>query len=380
MTIGSSKVTSMPTSLRIPAAAGLLLLLAAAAGCGQAAETTTSAATPETAAVQLAPENVATARIASISSGPAISGQLTPAREATIRAEVGGSIVALTADRGQPVRQGAVVARISSRDLDAALRSAGTAVASSETALSIARTELARTESLVKGGALAARDLEQARNAVSSAEAAVASARARETSVSQQMDDTSVRAPFDGIVSARPASLGDVVTPGTAIVTIIDPSSLRLDALVPSEAISQIRPGAPVRFRIRGFPDETFVGKVERLSPTADPVTRQVAVFVSLPNASRRLIAGLFAEGRIETATHTGIVIPLGAVDETGAAPMVTRVRDGKAERVQVELGVRQADTEQVEVTKGVAEGDVLIVGSAKGVAVGTPVSVIKSS
>ena len=65
--------------------------------------------------------------------------------------------------------------------------------------------------------------------------------------------------------------------------------------------------------------------------------------------------------------------MPLSAVDETGAVPLVTRVRDGKAERVAVELGIRQLDTEQVEVTRGIASGDVLIVGSAKGVAAGTP-------
>jgi RND family efflux transporter MFP subunit len=316
--------------------------------------------------------------VAEIAAGPSLSGQLTAAREATMRAQIGGSIVELPADRGQAVNAGGVVARISSRDLDAAFESSKVAVTSAETALAVARAEHQRTTTLVAGGALASRDLEQTRNAVSMAEAQLAAARARQTSVWQQIEDTTVRAPFAGIVSARPASLGDVVAPGTELLTIIDPSSLRLEALVPSDQIRQIRPGAPVHVAIRGVAG-IVVGAVDRISPSADPVTRQVSIFVSVPNRDRTLIAGLFADGRILTETRTGVIVPLGAVDETGAIPTVTRVRDGKAERVAVELGVRKLDTEEVEIAKGIAAGDVLIVGSAKGVAPGTPVNVGRS-
>jgi membrane fusion protein, multidrug efflux system len=190
------------------------------------------------------------------------------------------------------------------------------------------------------------------------------------------LDDTSVKAPFAGVVSTRPASVGDVVAPGTPLLTIIDPSSMRLEALVPSDDIAQIRPGAKVTFTIRGAPGQ-FIGRVDRINPTADPVTRQVSLFVTLPNSAGKLIAGLFAEGRIETATHDGIVIPLAAVDETGLRPLVTRIRDGKAERAPVVLGTRQAETEQVEVTAGLSPGDVLVVGSAKNITAGTLVRVM---
>ena len=111
---------------------------------------------------------------------------------------------------------------------------------------------------------------------------------------------------------------------------------------------------------------------------TADPVTRQVSIFVTLPNVEGKLIAGLFAEGRVEASKHTGVVVPQSAVDETGAMPMVTRIKNGKAERVPVELGLRQADTEQVEITKGLEAGDIVIRGSAKSVAPGTLVEVVK--
>jgi membrane fusion protein (multidrug efflux system) len=366
-----------PVVLRHAAAAVTLISSAALSACGGQAEPAASASPTDTAVVLLAPENVSTVSVQQISSGPVISGQLTPAREASVRAQVGGSIVALTVDRGEAVRAGAEVARISSRDLEAARSSAQVAVRSVESALAVARSEAERTRALVTGGALASRDLEQAQNTVSAAEAQVAAARARLSSVEQQIDDTFVKAPFAGVVSARPASVGDVVSPGAELLTIIDPSSMRLEGSVPSDQVPQLRPGARVRFTIRGIPGD-FTGTIDRINPTADPVTRQVSCFVTLPNTGGRLIAGLFAEGRVESVTREGIVVPLSAVDETGTRPVVTRIRDDKAEVVPVTLGARQSETELVEVTEGVLAGDTLVVGSARNIAAGTPIRIVK--
>lgn len=366
-----------PVVLRPTVVAVTLISSLAVSACGGGTEPAAPAATTDAAVVLLAAENVSTAAVQQISSGPVISGQLTPAREASVRAQVGGSLVALTVDRGESVRAGAEVARISSRDLEAARASAQVAVRSMESALAVARSEAERTRALVTGGALASRDLEQAQNTVSAAEAQVAAAQARLSNVEQQIDDTSVKAPFAGVVSARPASIGDVVSPGSELFTIIDPSSMRLEASVPSDQVPQLRPGAKVRFTIRGVPGD-FTGTIDRINPTVDPVTRQVSCFVSLPNTGGRLIAGLFAEGRVESVTREGIVVPLSAVDETGTRPVVTRVRGDKAEIVPVALGARQADTELVEITEGLQAGDTLIVGSARNVTAGTPIRIVK--
>jgi RND family efflux transporter MFP subunit len=363
---------------RVPSAGALVLLGALLSGaCGGASPEAGTTPAAGSSVVQLAPEHVTKARLGRLSSGPIISGQLTPARQATVRAQVGGSLVELSVDRGHAVSAGQVVARIAARDLEAGHASAEAAVTSAQTALSVARSEADRTRALVTGGAVAARELEQAQNAVSVAEAQLAAATAHERSAWQQLDDTSVRAPFAGVVSARPASIGDVVAPGSEILTIIDPSSMRLEALVPSDQLADVTRGAAVTFTIRGVPG-TFTGTVDRLDSQADPVTRQVAVFVSLPNTGGALIAGLFGEGRIETASREGVIVPAGAVNETGVAPFVTRIRGGLAERVVVSLGVRQTETEEVEVLDGVAAGDVLIVGSAMGVAPGTRVAVVE--
>ena len=239
-----------------------------------------------------------------------------------------------------------------------------------------AEKEEMRIENLVKGGALAERDLEVAHNAAVQAKAAADDARARVASARKALDDLVVRSPMSGIVSRKHVDAGDVVSPGTELYTIIEPSSMRLEAAVPSDQIGAVRIGAPVSFEVRGYPDQRFEGRIERVSPAADPVTRQVPIFVTIPNKTGRLVAGLFAEGRVTREARRGLVVPLTAVNENSAKPWVMRVRDRKAERVDVTLGLRDDQTERVEISAGVAKGDVLLLGAAQGMTPGTPVTI----
>ena len=354
------------------------LVVAAAAGfggaCSREPQQTTQAAP---VAVQVGKENVARVTMDTISTGPLISGTLMAEREATVRAEVSGSILQVTVSEGQPVRRGTLLARIEDQALGEALQSAESAVRSAEQALKLAEREADRTESLVRGGALAEREIETARNAVTAAQAQLEDARTRVASARKQLDNLTVRSPIDGVVAARAANTGDVVSPGTELYRIIDPRSMQLEASVPSEALAAIKVGLPVQFEIRGYPGQTFEGRIGRISPSADPVTRQVSIFVTIPNTERRLVAGLFAEGRVAQQSRRTLVVPIAAVnaDDPGS-PWVLRIRDGKAERVPVKLGLRDEQTERVEITAGVREGDQLLVGSAQAITPGTPLNV----
>jgi multidrug efflux pump subunit AcrA (membrane-fusion protein) len=144
---------------------------------------------------------------------------------------------------------------------------------------------------------------------------------------------------------------------------------------VTSDDLSQLRVGADVNFEVRGY-TQTFTGVIARIAPQADPVTRQVPIYVSIPNAERRLVAGLFAEGRVVTAAAEGLVVPTNAVNTGGPEPWVLRVAGGKTERVPVTLGLRDPRTEQVQVAEGLSEGDTLLRGAAQGITPGTPVTV----
>ncbi len=108
-----------------------------------------------------------------------------------------------------------------------------------------------------------------------------------------------------------------------------------------------------------------------------DPATRQVRIYVGVPNPDRGLVAGLFAEGRVATDTKRAVAIPVTAVDSRGTTPKVHRVKGGRVAEVNVHLGMRDEAAELVEVQSGLAQGDTLLLGSAQGVTPGTRVRVI---
>ena len=344
-----------------------------ATGCRAEAE---RRAEPAAEAVQIGSENVVPATQGTVIVGPIISGELKAEKEANVRAEVGGSMVEVAVLEAQAVQKGALLGRIETRTLEDAKLSAASAVRSAENQLSVARREAERTEKLVSAGALASRDLDVVHNTVTAAEAQVADAKARLASADRALGDTVIRSPFQGIVSKRTVNAGDVVSSGTELFTIIDPSSMRLEASVPSDDLRALRVGATVEFTVRGY-DAPFHGRIERIAPQADATTRQVPIYVSIPNVGGRLVAGLFAEGRVVSPSASGIVVPANAVNTANPSmPWVLRVANGKTERVDVTLGLRDPRTEVVTVASGLNDGDVLLRGASQGITPGTPVKV----
>ncbi|MPY86332.1 MAG: efflux RND transporter periplasmic adaptor subunit [Luteitalea sp.] len=358
--------------------AGMLSVIAAAtltvAACSRG--NATSEKPRNSPAIRIGQENTFVVKTDEIRVGPEISGALSARREATVRAEVGGALQQVFAEVGQAVKKGAVLGRIEDRTLIDAVASARSAVTSEKQALATARRERERASALVRGGAIAQREAETAADAVTSAEARLADATSRLVSADKALSDATIISPLAGIVSTRPVNAGDIVSTGDELFRIIDPSSMRLEASVASEALGALRVGGPVTFEVRGYPGQTFRGSIERISPAADPVTRQVSIFVSIPNEAGRLVAGLFAEGRVTQSASTGLVVPLSAIETNVDGASVMRVRDGKSERVAVALGLRDDETERVEVTSGLSEGDVLLVGAGRGVTPGTPVQI----
>jgi RND family efflux transporter MFP subunit len=351
-----------------------VLSLASFAACGRTPEPEAAASAP--AAIEIGREDLVTVSRAEISVGPLISGELRAAREATVRAQVGGSVLQVSAEEGQTVRQGALLARIEDQTLREAVASAQSDVRSAEQSLEVAQRELQRTETLVKAGALAERDTDLARSAVTTAQAQVDAGRSRLANAREQLSNATVVAPMTGVVSRRQVHHGDVVSPGTELFAIIDPSSMRLEASVSSSDLHAVSVGVPVMFEVRGFPGQQFEGRIERVSPTANPTTRQVPIFVTVPNKGGRLLAGLFAEGRITRESRQTLVLPESAINMTGETPWVARVRDNMVERVDVKIGLRDEQTERVEIASGLAEGDQLLVGAARGMTPGTPVRI----
>jgi RND family efflux transporter MFP subunit len=354
-----------------PAATLVTALLLAACGGEGAAPPADAATVTQT----IGPENIAVVRSDTLSSGPPITGTLTADREARIRAEVPGAMLQTLVEPGERVAAGQLLGRIDDAAVRDAALSARSAVAQAALAAEQAARELQRAKTLAAAGAIAERDVESAERAALGADAQLADAKSRLASAEKSLRTTAIVAPFAGVVAERSVSAGDIVSPGTALFTVIDPRSLRVEASVPTTAIADVRVGAPVAFTVNGS-DRVLQGRITRVSPMVDPLTRQVKLLATVPNAEGLLVAGLFVQGRIVADRRVGVMVPEKAVDQTGIVPQVMRIRNGRVEKVDIVVGVRDEGAERIEVTRGLAVGDTVLLGAARGVSVGTPIVV----
>ena len=380
MTVSNNHLRKSPMSrpfrvAALTATSALSLMLVA---CGGGAEASADAPTPVT--VQIGPEAMTVASTTVLSTGPILSGTLVAERTAQIRAEVPGSVVQVFHDPGARIAQGASLAKIDDRAINDLYLSAKSGLTAAQNGADIAARELSRAEKLVAAGAIAERELENVRRGDLTARTMLDDAKARLASAQKQLDATNVLAPYAGIVSERMVNPGDIVAPGSPLFTGVDPATMRLEAAVPAEQLSQVRVGAAVRFSVTGYPGRTFEGRVSNVNPSADPQTRQVRLFVRIPNAGNQLVAGLFAEGRVASDSRETLTVPELAVDMRGLTPSVLRLKNGRTEKVEVTLGARDEQMERYEVTAGITAGDTLLVGPALGISPNTPLKVTTPS
>lgn len=350
-----------------------LFAVAALAGCKGADE---SKAASGPSAMLVGPENIAIVKSQEIRSGPAVSGNITPEEQATVRAEIGGTVLQTMVEQGRPVSKGTVLARIDDSALREAELAARSAVTNAQNTVDLNKRQLDRNEALLKAGAIAERDIDLARNQYSAAQSQLANAKASLANAEKNLSKATIVSPFTGIVSARSVSAGDVVQSGGALFTIVNPSTMRLEASVPANELSAVRLGAPVDFTVNGYPNRHFTGRITNINPVADPATRQVRIIASIPNAGNVLVGGLFADGHVASEVRNAPVLPISAVDERGLRPFVMRIKNGLVEKTEVDLGIRDAATETVEVRSGVQPGDTILLGAARGISEKTPVKV----
>lgn len=353
-------------------------LAASVVACGR--NGADAAAATSAAAVNVGPEAIAVVSTATLSSGPAIAGTLVAEKTATIRAEVAGPVLTVLVDPGVRVAKGATLARVDDMAIRDAWLSARSGVTQAQLAADLAQRDVGRSEKLLAAGAIAENALEAARRNGLAAQAQLDDAKARLSSAQRNLDNTVIKAPYDGVVSERHVNAGDVVSPGAPLFTVVDPGTMRLEGAVPADLSGAVRVGSPVRFSVTGYPGRTFEGSVTSIYPSADPETRQVRLFARIPNAGQGLVAGLYATGRVASVTRQALTAPLTAVDQRGIKPVVLRIKQGRSAQVEVTLGMRDEATERVEITSGLSAGDTLLLGAAQGITPGTPVRVSAAS
>lgn len=266
----------------------------------------------------VAPEDVLTIQSDAISSGPVITGSIQPERKADLRAEVSAIVLQVLKENGEPVKRGDVLVRLDETSIRDSLMSAEDAQRAASLALEQANRQLERLKTLSASGMTSAKALDDAEMARNNAMSELSGARSRVATARQQLARTTVRAPFDGIVSERKVSNGDTATIGKELVKVIDPTSMRFEGAVSADSVSTVKVGQKVNFRVNGYGEQQFAGIVRRIDPAANPVTRQVEVLVGFADKAQPRVAGLYAEGRVDASATDALMLPESALVRVG--------------------------------------------------------------
>jgi RND family efflux transporter MFP subunit len=235
----------------------------------------------------------------------------------------------------------------------------------------IAAADYERMQNLFKEGAVSQRDVENAEATLRASQAAAAQAE-------QRLADITVRAPVAGVIAERVVESGDRIKDGDLMFRLVNTAVLEFAAAVPSSYVGGVRPGMPVSLAVTGLSGVTIGGRVARVNATADAATRQVKVYVLVPNAGGRLVGGLFASGRVITRQATNaLVVPQAAVRAAAdSGSYVVLIVEGKIARRTVVAGGVDEVAGLVEITQGLTGGDTVIVGAVEGLRDGDAVTV----
>ncbi len=309
----------------------------------------------------IAPEDVLTIQANALSSGPVVTGSIQPERKADLRAEVSAVVLQVLKENGDLVRRGDVLARLDPTSIRDNLQSAEANVRNATQALDQAERNLQRLKTLRDSGMTSLQALDDAEVRRNAAQSELAASHARAVLARQQLERTTVRAPFDGVVSDRKVSAGDTASVGKELLKVIDPSSMRFAGRVSADKISVVRVGQAVSFRINGYAGQEFRGKVTRVDPSANDVTRQVEVLVSFDEVRQARVAGLFAEGLIEASSTKAVTLPESVLLRSGDKASVWRVKSNTLSRVDLALGARDPRSGHFEVRSGLTDGDVIL-------------------
>lgn len=390
MTIASLPSISLPTARprrwrKRVAALGVVVLAGGGwaymqkqpqhAPAGVAATAKPAQAAPQQHTLELASGDVAAIATRSLALSLPLSGSLAPLSSATIKSKISGVVQATTVQEGMTVAAGQVLARIDQADLQARLQQQQALLDEAQAKLAMASKNEYNSQALLSQKYISQNAYDATQNSVELARANVKSAQAMVQIAQIALADGVIRAPIAGVISRRHVQAGEKLAPDMPVFSIVNLSELTLEAQVPASDIPRVRVGQEVRFRVDGFQQRTFDGKVARINPATEAGSRALLVYIAVRNDDAVLRAGMFAKGAIVTdRAAVAPVVPLTALRDEAGRQVVYQVAGGKVVAQPVTLGLRNDDEGYAQVTHGLAHGAQVIVSKLPNLKPGTPV------
>ena len=328
----------MKTIFRTMLIAGAVVM---AAGCGS--NTKKAEAQPE-AVVETAPTvSVVQVSKREVPQIATYTSTVQPYVKNNIVPQAGGRITKINVEIGDFVKEGQVLAEIDKAQLQQA-----------QLSLKNQEVELARLKSLYEAGGLSKSDLD----------AIELQYNVTKTQVENLLENTVLRSPINGVVTARNYDVGDMCSMSAPIFTVEQIIPVKLLVGISESDYSKVKKGDSVEIKADAVPDKTFYGKINRIYPTIDPATRTFTVEVVVQNNYRTLRPGMFVRATVNFGTNNNIVIPdVAVVKQQGSGERFVYVlnQDGTVTYQKVVLGVRMGA--EYEVLEGLEDGATIVTG-----------------
>lgn len=364
----------------------LLALLLAACGQSQAQDPKKK----EQADPKPLPVTVARVETRSVQRSVETVGSLLAWEESLVKAEVAGTLDKLSADLGDRVKVGQILATLDAREFrlqvqqsEAGLRMARETEARTRAEQEEAKANAERAEELYRRELIAAQERDrwrtQYRVAQALAQSSAADIQRMEAALGvarKKLQDATIRAPISGAVAKRHVNVGEFVKDGAALFTLVVTDPLKYVGTVPERYAPDLRVGQSVQLGLDAYPGQTFSGQVTRVAPAVDVQTRGLSLEARVPNPDGRLRPGFFAKGAVLTRKdETVTFVPAEAVSYFVGINKVFVVTDGKAQERLVKPGSRQGGW--VEIVEGVKAGETVAITNLAQLFNGAPVTVV---
>jgi membrane fusion protein (multidrug efflux system) len=290
-----------------------------------------------------------------------LTGSLAPLTEATVKAKVAGELVAVTVREGESVQQGQVLARIDLTEVQARVAARQADVEAAKAQLVWARKNRSTQKALLDKAFISQNAFDSIQSSYDVAAARLRAAEADLVAARKSLGDAVLTAPFSGIVSQRHAQPGERVALDAKVVSIVDLSRLQLEASVPPAAIGEVKVGQPMNFRVEGFGEREFAGRIERINPAATAGSRSISVYAVIDNREGLLRGGMFAQGALTLSrVDNALAVPASAVREEIGQTFVYAIEEGMVKRKNVKVGAPDA-AGRVQVLDGLAAGERIV-------------------
>ncbi len=289
-----------------------------------------------------------------------LSGTVEPRQKAPVISRVSGRLEEVFFREGDPVKKGALLARIEERDYKLRLIEAQSASKAAEAELANAEGFHRRMSGLFAEQVITAQEMDNAASRLDAARAAADRLQAQVDLAREQLSDCRITAPFTGFVGSRFVDPGIFITAASGpIMELVDLSSVKISIPLGETELARIRSGQPVQISPDAFPEKTFSGVVARINPVLDPVTRTTTCEIIISNPGYLLKSGMFVRAEIKVSTRKDVlVVPQEAISRQGDKTFVFAIKDTTARQKEVSLGIQDGNLSEVK--SGLADGDII--------------------